>query len=734
MKKQLRLLLITLFGTSMLMHAQHDTNKTNNTSGKKVYTLEQCIPGGKNYMDFYPQYLPQMQWLGNRYVYAKDDALLAGEQGTKKQEQTLITAAQLNELLPEAYKLRQTSYFPGFEALNRAEGVVAFNVPKGTVIVDLLQRHTLATYPKIAQVKAQDWAPDFKRRALVIDHNLYLQMPDQDSSALTRITTDGNEALVYGEAVHQREFGIDKGTFWSPDGSKLAFYRMDQSMVAPYPLVNVQARKAEEMPLRYPMAGMPSHHVTVGIYDVATGKTIYLNTGEPAEKYLTNLSWSSDAKTLYIAEINRGQNHFDLNAYDVSTGQRTKTLFSEDSKVYVEPQHPMVFVPGKKDQFIWQSRRDGWNHLYLYNTSGKLLKQVTKGPWEVTNFMGFDETNKALFFVSTNPSPLDRRLYRIGLDGKKMIDLTPAVGVHTPQLAPNKQYFIDHLQSPTVPRAYALCNARNGKEAFSIFRAPNPDEGYDMPEIETGTLTANDGKTPLYYKLVKPINMEPGKKYPVIIYVYGGPHAQMLTNTWHKGASGWDIYQAQHGYVIFTLDNRGSANRGAAFEQIIHRNLGEVEMQDQMTGVDYLKSLPFVDADRIGVHGWSYGGFMTTNLMLTHPDVFKVGVAGGPVIDWSKYEIMYGERYMDMPQENPEGYKRANLTLRAGDLKGHLLQIHGDIDNVVMMQHSLLFQKACIDHQTYPDYFIYPGHEHNVVGHGRVHLHEKINRYFRDYL
>ncbi|KGN76300.1 peptidase S9 [Porphyromonas macacae] len=726
MKKRFSILTLMICGASMMMSAQVQKEKP-------VYTLEQCTPGGEHFMETYPEYLPMMQWLGNTYVYLKEDKLIAGKGGKQLSEQPLLTVAELNDILPEGKKLGKTPYFPGFSVLKQEEGVVALSLAGETAVVNLLQRKMLSSYPTIKEASAFDWSPALSHRVLVIDYNLYLQAPGQTREKLVQITSDGTEAVVYGEAVHQREFGIEKGTFWSPDGSKLAFYRMDQSMVEPYPIVNVRLRKAKEAPVRYPMAGMPSHHVTVGIYDLNTGKTVYLNTGLPKEKFLTNLSWSPDGRTLYIAEVNRAQTDCELKAYDAVSGNAVATLFTEHNDIYVEPLNPPVFVPGKADRFIWQSRRDGWNHLYLYSTSGKLIRQLTKGEWEVTDFPGFDAKGKNLFFVSTNPSPLDRRLYRIGLDGKGMKALTPEEGVHSPQLSPDRRYFIDHLQSPTVPRSYTLRRA-DGKTAFRIFEAPNPDDKFAMPDIQTGTLTANDGKTPLHYMMIKPLNMEPGKKYPVIVYVYGGPHAQLLTDTWHRGASGWGLYQAQQGYVIFTLDNRGSANRGAAFEQVIHRRLGEVEMQDQMTGVEYLKSLPFVDPERIGVHGWSYGGFMTTNLMLTYPDVFKVGVAGGPVIDWKLYEIMYGERYMDTPQENPEGYKNANLLLRADKLKGRLLQIHGDIDPVVVWQHSMLFQKACVDHRTYPDYFIYPGHEHNVRGRDRVHLHEKINRYFRDYL
>ena len=249
-----------------------------------------------------------------------------------------------------------------------------------------------------------------------------------------------------------------------------------------------------------------------------------------------------------------------------------------------------------------------------------------------------------------------------------------------------------------------------------------------------GTIKAEDGVTDLYYRLIKPVDFDPAKKYPTVVYVYGGPHAQVVNNTWLGGARGWEIYMASKGYVMFSVDNRGSENRGLNFEQVTFRQLGVTEAKDQIKGVEFLKSLSFVDANRIGVHGWSFGGFMTTNLMLRYPDVFKVGVAGGPVIDWSYYEVMYGERYMDTPESNPEGYKESNMRLKAGNLKGHLLVIHGGVDPTCVPQHTYSFMKACVEAGKYPDLFIYPGHEHGVVGKDRVHLSNKMTQYFDEFL
>ena len=295
---------------------------------------------------------------------------------------------------------------------------------------------------------------------------------------------------------------------------------------------------------------------------------------------------------------------------------------------------------------------------------------------------------------------------------------------------------LDRYSEPDVPRAIDIApttiKAKNKPLAY--FRADNPWKDYAVPEYSCGSIKAADGTTDLFYRMVKPVNFDETKKYPTIIYVYGGPHAHNVDATWHYGSRGWETYMAQKGYLLFILDNRGSENRGKDFEQATFRHLGQEEMKDQMKGVEYLKSLPYVDEARIGVHGWSFGGFMTTSLMTNYPDVFKVGVAGGPVIDWKWYEVMYGERYMDTPESNPEGYAQTSLISKAKNLKGKLQIIIGLNDPVVVPQHALSFIKECILQGTQPDFFVYPGEPHNMRGHQSTHLHERISQYFDDYL
>lgn len=673
--------------------------------------------------------LRSLRWLGSDYVYIDSTRLVIGTPTAAHPEKTLLSQDEFLAIIGEATKGAGAKYFTPFSVVD--EGLL---IPFGKkhYLIDPQAKKQLAAFERAGRAEqAFALAPRAKHAVAVRDNNLFLLLPDGSSKQLT---TDGTPTLVYGQSVHQNEFGIHGGLFWSPDGSRLAFYRMDQSMVSAYPLVHTNTRKATEEKLYYPMAGMPSHHVTLGIYDVASGKTTYIKTGEPKEKYLTNISWAPDSKTVYIAEVNREQNHMDLKAYDPATGDYIKTLFSEHNDKYIEPQWPMRFIPGRDKEFVWQTRRDGYTHLYRYNVDGKLLGQITRGEWEITDFLGFADGGKTIVYSSTQLSPIDRVIASVSIDGRKTRILTPQAGWHVGQLSSDGKYLLDTYESLKTPTENRLLSVATGKPIATLYQSKDPEAGFINPEITFGTIKAADGVTDLHYRLLKPTNFDPAKKYPTIVYVYNGPHAQLVQNRFHAGCLGWDLYMATKGFVIFTVDGRGSAHRGAAFEQVIHRHLGKNEMADQMKGVDFLKSLPYVDADRIGVAGWSYGGFMTTNLMLTYPDVFKVGSAGGAVTDWARYEIMYGERYMDSPQDNPEGYKETNLSLRAGNLKGRLLLIHGTIDPTVVWQHTQLFVEACVKAGTYPDYMIYPEHKHNVLGVDRVHLNYTMARYFMDHL
>lgn len=700
------------------------------TSMPRTLTLEEYTAGNPKSLN--AQSIPALQWLGNDYIYLDGERLVVGKPGAQVHERTLLTNQDLQSIIGVEDPALKGKQFPRFVVVDRQKGLLRISTAKAFHIIDPRTKTLVSSCPTIEGAVAEELNSSYSHIAFVKGHNLEIQSL-KTREANHNITTDGSEQIVYGQSVHQNEFGINGGLFWSPDGRKLAFYRMDQSMVQAYPILHVNDRKPYSEAQYYPMAGLPIHHVTIGVYNLDTRETIYLATGEPKEKYLTNVCWGPDSKELFVTEVNRAQNRSELKVYNSQTGEALRTLFVEEDKAYIEPRFAPRFVPGHPNQFIWQSRRDGYDHFYLYDTKGKLLRQLTKGAWEVVEQLGFSPDGKQLYYTSTEGSPLDRNLYSVSLANAKRKALSPAEGWHTPRLSADKKFFIDVFESPEVARRIDLYTS-NGKRLRTMLLAKHPEKDFTTPEIELGTIKAADGQTDLHYRLIKPTNFDPTKRYPTIVYVYNGPHAQLVQRRYRAAARGWDLHMATQGFVIFTVDGRGSAYRGADFEQVIHRNIGKHEMADQMRGVDFLRSLPYVDANRIGVYGWSYGGFMTTNLMLTHPEVFKTGVAGGGVMDWSRYEAMYGERYMDSPQENPEGYKANNLLLRAGDLKGRLLLIHGTIDPVVIWQHTMLFVDACIKAGSLPDYMIYPEHPHNVIGPDRVHLNKIITRYFQDHL
>ncbi|MBQ9561206.1 MAG: DPP IV N-terminal domain-containing protein [Prevotella sp.] len=574
-------------------------------------------------------------------------------------------------------------------------------------------------------------APTKYPKVFTKEHNIYIQVSEEAEEK--QVTTDGTREIVYGESVHRNEFGITEGIFMSPDRKKFAFYRMDQSMVSDYPLVNTFERVAVYEPEKYPMAGMTSHKVSVGIYDIETENTTYLDLGDTIDRYFTNIAWAPDNNSLYIIEVNRKQNEAKLDQYSASNGKHLATLNTETDEKYVEPQHPISFLPWDSSKFLMWSQKDGYWHLYLMNTKGKLIKQLTKGPFVVMEIMGYCVDTKSVIIRTNELSPLQSNFFSVNIRSGKRVLLDNGVGVHRGKLSEDGSRLLDSYTTPDVPRAYNIIEVKT-KKTTEYFRSKNPWEEYAVPHYRQGSLKAADGKTDLYYRMVLPPDFEETKKYPTVVYVYGGSHAHNIDASWHWNSRSWETYMAQKGYIVYVMDNRGSENRGKEFEQVTFHQMGQVEMLDQMKGVDYLRSLPYVDSDRLGVHGWSFGGFMTISLMVNYPDVFKVGVAGGAVIDWKYYEVMYGERYMGTPEDNAEGYEKTSLLSRAKDLKGRLLMIHGMNDPVVLPQHAMQFLDACNKADVYPDFYVYPGEGHNMKGHMSVHLHEKITRYFEDYL
>ena len=705
-------------------------------SAQKQFTLEDLNYGGNNFHNMVPKNR-YTAWWGDQLVRTDAEFCALIDKNTGK-ETRLFSVDDINKWVASIGNIKVHSlYHATFPYPNQQ--LVLLNSSKMRMLVNWKTKQVVWKQDAKDENFA-DWNAQSRAVAFVKGDNLYV---NNAQGALKQLTKDGSRDIVYGQSVHRDEFGIYKGTFWSNDGQKLAFYRMDQSMVADYPLVDIDTRIATETPVRYPMAGEKSHLVAVGIYDLNTDKTVYLNTGDPTDRYFTNIAWAPDGKLIYLIEMNRAQNHYSLDIYDPATGNKTATLYTESSDKYVHPMHAITFLPWDKNRFILQSEKDGYNHLYLFDTGGKQIKQLTTGKWIVVDLLGFNAKTKEAIILSTEASPIQNNLYAVNLQTgtRRLLDngkgchanTTGEGGSHKPALSFSGQWILDSYTEPTVPRNIDIVNVASAK-ATRYFTAENPWVGYTVPEYTCGKIKAADGTTDLYYRMVKPTDFDPNKKYPTIIYVYGGPGVRNVEARWHYWSRGWETYMAQKGYLLFILDNRGSSARGLAFEQATFHHLGVEEAKDQMKGVEYLTSLPYVDKDRMGVHGWSFGGFMTTTLITSHPEVFKVGVAGGPVIDWKWYEVMYGERYMGTPQNNPKGYAESSLLSKAKNLKGKLQIITGMNDPVVVPQHCLNFLQECIKVGTQPDFFVYPGEPHNMRGHQSTHLHERISQYFDDYL
>lgn len=691
-----------------------------------LFSLEQLIPGGIEYNKYYPRIPVQYEWNGNILTATENDSVWIYNSPGKLSEKTFIFSFKeiQDQLKDNANRVSSVSFSLEEQSLLR------FFTANGIGIYDFGRQTVNAYFNCPASSDNHVLSPNNELLAYTKENNLYYLDKNGNEKS---VTDEVNPNIKNGQTVHRNEFGINSGIYWSPMSDKIAFYRMDETMVTSYPIIDMSARVAELKSIKYPMAGMTSHQVTIGIYDIIKEQITYLKTGAPDDHYLTNISWSPNGEFIYVAELNRDQNYMKMNRYIASTGDFDNTLFEEKHPKYVEPQNPLFFVKNRDDQFIWQSKRSGFNHLYLYDSSGKMLKQLTSGEWEVTDVIGFDDKGNNIFFISTNPTPLERHIYSVNLKNGKITQHSSAPGIHSATLSLSGSYLIDRYSSYDNPGKVSLIDTRNQRSELLSF-ATNPFESFNIPAVEVGKIKAADGESDLYYRLIKPADFDDSKKYPVVVYVYGGPHSQMVNNRWRYGSGGWEMYMAQKGYLVFVMDNRGTAYRGLEFENITHRQLGIEESKDQMRGVEFLKSLPYVDAGKMGIHGWSYGGFMTINMLLRYPDVFKVGVAGGPVTNWLYYEIMYGERYMDLPQENPKGYDDTSLLNKVDDLQSRLLIIHGDEDPTVVMQQSSQFIKACIKAGKHPDLFIYPGHGHNMIGADRVHLHEHITRYFDDFI
>jgi dipeptidyl-peptidase-4 len=683
----------------------------------KKITLEQGVLGQNR--EFRADKLSGFQWIPNtnNYVYYNDKMTkMVSANAADNKVKTLLSLEEINKSLGTTLKSLSGITWIDTNTILVTDGTQFFTYSLATKSGTKIQETS-----KTAENPTFDSAK--QNLAFTEKNNLYFLNKNKEKITVTNET---NEAIVSGQFFARSEFGISNGIFWSPKSKFLAFYQKDQTEVADYPLLDITETPGKLVSIKYPMIGQKSEKPRVGIYNLASQKTVYISPRGNPDDYLTNLSWTPDEKYVLIAELNRGQNDMSLNVYDAQTGTFVRTILNEKNDKWVEPEHDAFFPSNKSNNLVWISEKEGFNNLYYYSIEGKLIKQLTNTKFPVREIIGNNAAGTEIYFKSTGENPTNMLAYKVDLKGKQTL-ITKEQGVHT--CIPNfdGSYFFDEYSNHSIPSVSLLYN--KNLKAKTLLESNNKYADYQMGTAEIKTIKSADGTTDLYTRLIKPSNFDPTQKYPVLVYLYGGPHAQMITNSYLDGANLWMYWMAEQGYLVFTIDNRGSDNRGFAFESVIHGRLGVNEIDDQMKGVDYLKSLPYVDGNRLAIHGWSFGGFMTTSIMLRKPDVFKVGVAGGPVTDWKYYEVMYGERYMDTPAENQKGFDEASTLNYVNNLKGKLLLIHGTSDDTVVMQNNFALLKKFIEAEKQVDFFAYPMHKHNVTGKDRVHLMTKVLNY-----
>jgi dipeptidyl-peptidase-4 len=547
-------------------------------SAQKNLTIQEATYG--QYQQFAPKSVVAPQWRPDTkaitYLDENYFQLMQRSEESNWAESILITRNDLSSALKskfptDFFDLGIFPYDYQWKDQNTLQLKVSGKNAKYLIEFDAAAKNFKNAVALPLEAAQQALSPNGQHAAWLKDNNIIIS----SGNAYIPVTNDTDKGIVNGsDYVHRQEFGINKGMWWSPGSDKLLYYRKDETMVTNYPVVQWGERVAENKDIKYPMAGMKSEEVTLVVFDVASGNKVTLKTGEPVEQYLTSVTWSPDGKSIFVGVLNREQNHLKLNRYDANTGNFIKTLFEEKAPTYVEPLHNLTFVPGNDSQFLYRTEKDGYEQLYLYNTDGKLIRKLGYNNVVITELLNFDTTGKSVYYIGTANNGLDRQLYRVELKSGKTTQLTTTSGTHAATVSSDGNYAFDSFSNTTTPNDVNIINLKNGK-VTNILKAENPYTGKTvLPKMELVNITAADGKTPLNGRLIYPANFDASKKYPVMVYVYGGPHAQLVTNEWLGGASLFDYYMAQQGYIVFTVDNRGSDARGRDFEHVIHRKPG----------------------------------------------------------------------------------------------------------------------------------------------------------------
>jgi len=570
-------------------------------------------------------------------------------------------------------------------------------------------------------------SPDGARVAFRREHDLFSL--DVATKLVTQLTRDGSDTLRNGELdwVYPEELEIGSAYWWSPDSRRIAYLQFDTSHELIYPQTELTGLRALYEPERYPQAGTPNPVVRVGVVPAEGNdlRTVWMSLGDAADALIARVDWLRDSRRLAIQRANRVQSRLDLLSADAGTGE-AHAILSETDKFWINISDAYRFLRDA-DEFIWSSERDGHRHLWLCSLDGSIRARLTEGDWDVESIAGVDEARKLVYYVSSEGTPLENQLWRVGFDGQDKTCISKDHGVRRIGMSPAANYYTEQFSSATTPTVTTIHNA-NGKQ-ITVFKESGRKftDDYQVLPTEFVQVKASNG-TVLYARLIWPAGFQPGRKYPAIVVVYGGPGVQEVRNSW--GGASWEQMMAQRGFAIWQLDNRGGAGRGHAFETPLFRRLGKTELEDQLTGVRYLVSLGFVDPARIGVHGWSYGGYMTLNCMLNAPEVFRAGIAGAPVTDWHNYDTIYTERYMGLPADNEDAYRDCSAVTWASKLKGPLLILHDFEDDNVLFQNTMQMAAALEDADKQFAIVPYMEKTHGIYGAARRHLYETMTDFF----
>lgn len=605
---------------------------------------------------------------------------------------------------------------------------------KGDYYVYNFKSESLTKIPGDGNVRLPDFSPDGKKVAFVRDNNMYVF--DMTSGKETAISTDGEwNKIIYGtmDWVYEEEFGITKGFEWSPDGKYIAYYRMDESKVKEFTLTYHGELYPEEYRYKYPKAGEDNSLVDIYVYDVAAGKSVKMDAGAETDQYIPRIYWTYQPGKLVMFRMNRLQNHLDLLLADASTGA-SSVLLAEDNKYYVDIFDNTKFLKDGSG-FIFTSEKSGYNHIYYYGMDGKLKKQLTSGNWDIAEVSGIDEKNKMVYYISFEDGPMNKMLYSVSFDGVKK-KITSTLGSHSVTFSSDFAYYIDNWSDANTAPKYSICNNK-GKEQLVL--EDNADLNKKMEEYGFSKEEFFSFKTSENVELngwmIKPANMKKGKKYPVFMYMYGGPGVNTVENSFGYFDFAWFQMLAQKGYIVVSVDNRGTGGRGEEFKKCTYMQLGKHEVADQIEAAKYLGTLDYVDKSRIGVFGWSFGGYLSTLCMTKGNEYFKTGIAVAPVTNWRYYDNIYTERFMRTPQENAEGYDSNSPINFVKKLKGKYLLVHGTTDDNVHVQNSMDLVSALVNANREFDMFLYPNKNHGIYGgYTRYHLYNKMTNFILENL